>query len=185
MSPHHSTQTLASYFKPHFHRRNVNSYDSGFHRCLDSSPSSTPAQSNLCPELNLQITLSNGIRGAVFDCAHLEVPLDYTNSSSPPLELSLFKVNATQEAHLGSVLINFGGPGGTGAQNLPHYSGQMAANIGAQWDLVSWDPRGTEKTIPFNCGDISPALSGGKSQQERSEPRLASVGLTDYFLRVG
>jgi pimeloyl-ACP methyl ester carboxylesterase len=138
-----------------------------------------------CPELNQQITLSNGIEGVVFDCAHLEVPPDYTNSSSPPLELSLFKVNATQEPRLGSVLINFGGPGGTGAQNLPLYAGQMAANIGPQWDLISWDPGGTGKTIPFNCGDISSALSGGNSQQERGEPKLTNWNLTDYFLRVG
>jgi pimeloyl-ACP methyl ester carboxylesterase len=140
-----------------------------------------------CPELNQQITLSNGIGGAVFDCAHLEVPLDYTNLNSPSLELSLFKVNATQEPRLGLVLINFGGPGGTGAQNLPLYAGQMAANIGPQGDLVSWDPRGTGKTIPFNYGTSLSELSEatGKSQQERSEPRLASGNLTDYFLRVG
>lgn len=83
-----------------------------------------------------------------FDCAHLEVPLDYTNSSSVPLELSLFKVNATQEPKLGSVLINFGGPGGTGAQNLPVLAAQMAVNIGPQWDLVSWDPEVLGKPFP-------------------------------------
>ena len=140
-----------------------------------------------CPELNQQITTSNGIEGETFDCAHLEVPLDDTNSSSVPLELSLFKVNATQEPKLGSVLINFGGPGGTGAQNLPVLATQMAANIGPQWDLVSWDPRGTGKTIPFDCG-VSPRelldmMTEG--QKKRGEPELASGNLTDYFLNFG
>jgi pimeloyl-ACP methyl ester carboxylesterase len=140
-----------------------------------------------CPDVNQQITASNGIAGATFDCAHLEVPLDYTNSSSVPLELSLFKVNATQEPKLGSVLINFGGPGGTGAQNLPVLAAEMAANIGPQWDLVSWDPRGTGKTIPFDCGVNLAELSGSmaKSQHKRGEPELASGNLTDYFLRFG
>ena len=140
-----------------------------------------------CPELNQQITASNGIAGATFDCAHLEVPLDYTNSSSVPLELSLFRVNATQEPKLGSILINFGGPGGTGAQNLPVLAAQMAVNIGPQWDLVSWDPRGTGKTIPFDCG-VNPAellAAPGKGQTKRGEPRLASGNLTDYFLDFG
>lgn len=140
-----------------------------------------------CPELNQQITASNGIAGATFDCAHLEVPLDYTNSSSVPLELSLFKVNATQEPKLGSVLINFGGPGGTGAQNLPVLAAQMAVNIGPQWDLVSWDPRGTGKTIPFDCG-VNPAelsRATAKSQHKRGEPNLASGNLTHYFLKFG
>jgi pimeloyl-ACP methyl ester carboxylesterase len=140
-----------------------------------------------CPELNQQITASNGIEGATFDCAHLEVPLDYTNSSSVPLELSLFKVNATQEPKLGSILINFGGPGGTGAQNLPVLATQMAANIGPQWDLVSWDPRGTGKTIPFDCGVNPTELLDmmTKGQKKRGEPELASGNLTNYFLNFG
>lgn len=140
-----------------------------------------------CPEVNQQITASNGIAGATFDCAHVEVPLDYTNSSSAPLDLSLFKVNATQEPKLGSVLINFGGPGGTGAQNLPVLAAQMAANIGPQWDLVSWDPRGTGKTIPFDCG-VNPAEllpAPGNSQRKREEQEVASGNLTDYFLNFG
>ena len=140
-----------------------------------------------CPKLNEQITLLNGAQGATFDCAHLKVPLDYTNPSSVPLELALFKVSATEEPRLGSVMINFGGPGGTGAQNLPAWAAQMAANIGPQWDLVSWDPRGTGKTIPFDCG-ISPAeLVAGNAitRRKRDDPRLASGNLTDYFLSVG
>lgn len=140
-----------------------------------------------CPELNEQITALNGIAGTTFDCAHLEVPLDYTNSSSVPLELNLFKVNATQEPKLGSVLINFGGPGGTGAQNLPVLAAQMAVNIGPQWDLVSWDPRGTGKTIPFDCG-VNPAEfpgAMGNVQHKRGERQLASGNLTDYFLKFG
>jgi pimeloyl-ACP methyl ester carboxylesterase len=140
-----------------------------------------------CPELNEQITLLNGVQGAAFDCAHMDVPLDYTDLHSVPLELALFKVNATEEPRLGSVMINFGGPGGTGAQNLPAWAAQMAANIGPQWDLVSWDPRGTGKTIPFDCG-ISPAeLAAGNAITRRKldAPRLASGNLTDYFLSDG
>jgi pimeloyl-ACP methyl ester carboxylesterase len=139
------------------------------------------------PELNQQITLLNGVEGATFDCAHLEVPLDYTFSSSTLLQLSLFKVNATEEPRLGSVLINFGGPGGTGAQNLPIFAAQMAVNIGPQWDLVSWDPRGTGKTVPFNC-EVSPSELGaahGNARRKRNNPKLASGNLTDYFLDIG
>ena len=140
-----------------------------------------------CPELNQNITLLNGVGGATFDCAHLKVPLDYTNSSSVPLQLNLFKVNATQEPKLGSVLVNFGGPGGTGAQNLPVWAAQMAANIGPQWDLVSWDPRGTGQTIPFDCG-VSPAElleDLVNSTHKRGEPKVAGGNLTDFFLDVG
>jgi hypothetical protein len=117
----------------------------------------------------------------------LEVPLDYTFSSSTPLQLSLFKVNATGEPRLGSILINFGGPGGTGAQSLPIFAAQMAVNIDPQRDRVSWDPRGTGKTVPFNY-EVSPSEldSGhGNARRKRNDPKLASENLTDHFLDIG
>ena len=134
-----------------------------------------------CPEVNAAITSSNGIEGVPVDCATLSVPLDYTSSSSSSLDLDLFRVNATQEPVLGSVLINFGGPGGAGGENLPLLAKEMAANIGPQWNLVSWDPRGTGKTIPFDCGDAA-ALPPTRKRQANA---LVNANLTEYFLNGG
>ena len=75
-----------------------------------------------CSELNKQIAAIAKLSGAnitPFDCATLSVPLDYTKQTSGRLDLQVFKVNATAEPVLGTVLINFGGPGGTGAELLP------------------------------------------------------------------
>ena len=136
-----------------------------------------------CPELNHNITVINGQKGIPFDCARLLVPLDYTDPNSEPLELSLFQVNATQEPVLGTVLINFGGPGGTGAENLPMWAEQMAANIGPQWNLLSWDPRGTGRTIPFDCKIEAQATSS--QYRKRHTIGLASANLTEAFLNGG
>lgn len=88
---------------------------------------------------------------------------------------------------MGSVLVNFGGPGGTGAQSLPVLATQTAVNIGPQWGLVSWDPRGTGQTIPFDCGASPTALleATKTSQHKRSEQKLASGNLTDYSMDFG
>jgi pimeloyl-ACP methyl ester carboxylesterase len=136
-----------------------------------------------CPELNRNITAIVGVEGTPFECAKLSVPLDYTNPESEPLDLDLFRVNATKEPVLGTVLINFGGPGGSGAENLPVFAAEMAANIGEQWNLLSWDPRGTGKTIPFDCKIEDPTTT--TSTRKRDTDVLASANLTEYFMNGG
>ncbi|KAK5060015.1 hypothetical protein LTR84_009899 [Exophiala bonariae] len=135
-----------------------------------------------CPELNANITASNGVEGSVVDCATLSVPLDYTNPEAGQLELRLFRANATEEPVLGTVLMNFGGPGGTGAENLPPYAKLAHTVIGPQWNLVSWDPRGTGYTLPFAC-DLG--ASGSPPARKRDVGTLASTNLTEVFLNGG
>lgn len=137
-----------------------------------------------CPELNANITVFNGVNGTTFDCAQLLVPLDYTDPNSAPLNLSLFRVSATAEPVLGTVLINFGGPGGTGAENLPFFASQAHSNIGPQWNLVSWDPRGTGYTIPFNCG-VGESGTGATITGKRDVGNLVSANITKVFLNGG
>lgn len=53
------------------------------------------------------------------DCAILHVPLDYTDTTSTrTLPLHLAKVNATKEPFMGSIVLNPGGPGASGIQDL-------------------------------------------------------------------
>lgn len=137
-----------------------------------------------CPELNVRITTITGVEGTPFDCAKLSVPLDYTKLDSEPLELKLFRVNATEEPVLGTVLINFGGPGGTGAENLPAWADEARDNIGAQWNLLSWDPRGTGNTIPFQC-NLTALLGTITTPQKRDVGTLVSTNITEVFLNGG
>ncbi|KAK4936103.1 hypothetical protein LTR10_022947 [Elasticomyces elasticus] len=133
-----------------------------------------------CPALNKQIFEEIGLVGASFDCATLPVPLDYTDPRSEKLHLSLFRINATKEPVLGTVLYNPGGPGGTGAENLPYDGPKLMENMGGQFDMVSFDPRGTGRTIPFNC-----TLEDGSSLTRRGSEVLISTNLTDRFLHGG
>lgn len=136
-----------------------------------------------CPELNANVTAANGVEGTPVECANLNVPLDYTQPGSEPLQLDLFRVKATKEPVLGSVLINFGGPGGPGATNLPAWAGEAHANIGEQWNLVSWDPRGTGYTIPFQCNLT--AVVGPIVGAKRDVGTVSSTNLTEIFLNGG
>lgn len=138
-----------------------------------------------CPQLNELITTINQVPSLpTFDCGTLTVPLDYTNNASGTLDLAVFRVNATQQPSLGSVLMNFGGPGGTGAENLPAYADQAHHIIGQQWDLISWDPRGTGYTLPFQCNltEFAPATV---PNTKRDTDTLVSTNLTEAFLNFG
>jgi hypothetical protein len=52
-------------------------------------------------------------------CGTLDVPLDYTDKTSDlKLSLDIIKIPALREPKRGSILFNWGGPGGTGLLDM-------------------------------------------------------------------
>lgn len=51
-------------------------------------------------------------------CATLNVPLDYTDLSSPALNLPVVRIPATDRSPRGSIITNPGGPGASGIEDL-------------------------------------------------------------------
>ncbi|KAM0344497.1 hypothetical protein ACHAPU_007470 [Fusarium lateritium] len=87
-----------------------------------------------------------------YDCARLEVPLDYTSASNgDTIKLDLIRVKATKQPFKGSVLYNPGGPGGSGVEAILRRGPDLSRVLGGQFDIISFDPRGTGRTIPFIC----------------------------------
>lgn len=96
-------------------------------------------------------------------CGKLTVPLDWTHDkTNETIELELIKMPAaTQPAPKGSILLNFGGPGGDGLNNFvinvpfqaPYVNIhehpatnetltlESNSTIGEDFDIISWDPR--------------------------------------------
>ncbi|MCA2200450.1 alpha/beta hydrolase [Streptomyces sp. SMS_SU21] len=90
--------------------------------------------------------------GDAWRCATLEVPLDWSKPDGETIDLALIRAEATGDDRIGSLLFNFGGPGGSGVSTLPAYAG-MAADLRERYDLVSWDPRGTGASGGVRCRD--------------------------------
>jgi hypothetical protein len=58
-----------------------------------------------------------------FDCGILNVPLDYTNeSSNMKVDIEIIRIPALYQPKKGSILINFGGPGGDALSNMASVS---------------------------------------------------------------
>ena len=149
----------------------------------DADPSKSDIQWRACPEVKELIDASNGVEGAPFDCATLQVPLDYAEEKGEKLDLSLFRVNATKQPILGTVLFNPGGPGGTGGENLPIQGSDIVEILGGQYHVVSWDPRGTGKTLPFDCNHTQ--LTSTLTKRNDATESLPQTNVTNYFLTEG
>ena len=86
-------------------------------------------------------------------CARLTVPLDYSKPAGTTITLGVLRVKAANQAtKVGSLLVNPGGPGGSGmelAANLAGSGGPWAASaLSGSFDLVGFDPRGVAASEP-------------------------------------
>ncbi|MBT2209603.1 alpha/beta hydrolase [Actinomadura sp. NEAU-AAG7] len=90
---------------------------------------------------------------AGFRCTTVRVPLDHDRPSGETIGVALIRVPATDSAHrIGSLLFNFGGPGGEGVDTLAHAAGDYA-RLNTRYDLVGFDPRGVGRSAPVTCVD--------------------------------
>ncbi|KAM0329278.1 hypothetical protein ACHAQA_004583 [Verticillium albo-atrum] len=90
-----------------------------------------------------------------YDCGTLIVPLDYTELEyKQELKLKLIRVKATKQPSKGSILYNPGGPGLPAREKLPEDGPMLLWLSGEQYDIVTFDPRGTGDTVPFKCGSL-------------------------------
>ncbi|MER7490691.1 alpha/beta hydrolase [Streptomyces sp. NPDC126497] len=90
--------------------------------------------------------------GEDWQCATLEVPLDWSKPDGSTIGLALIRARATGDDRLGSLLFNFGGPGGSGVSMMPSYAA-TAAELRERYDLVSFDPRGVAASEGVRCRD--------------------------------
>ncbi|TQW00294.1 Peptidase S33, tripeptidyl-peptidase [Cordyceps javanica] len=96
------------------------------------------------------------LSGLPVECAQYGVPLDYTNEKcNETAVLNLIRVPATKQPSLGSILLNYGGPGEESIFTTAQSSFVLNMFSGGRYDLVAFDPRGTTTTLPFTCFNSS------------------------------
>ncbi|WP_433498499.1 alpha/beta hydrolase [Sphaerimonospora sp. CA-214678] len=88
--------------------------------------------------------------GGGFECARIKVPLDYADPSGERIELSVIRLPASGE-RMGSLVINPGGPGGSGVDYTRMAGTQFTDGIRARFDIVGFDPRGVGESAPVRC----------------------------------
>ncbi|MGW4516128.1 alpha/beta hydrolase [Streptomyces sp. NPDC004393] len=85
-------------------------------------------------------------------CGSVTVPLDYANPRGRQITVALSRVPHTAKTSLGPLLVNPGGPGGSGLKLAGFVASALPKAVAAQYDVIGFDPRGVGKSEPaLNC----------------------------------
>ncbi len=86
------------------------------------------------------------------ECAKLTVPVDYAEPAGATIQLAISKVPATGTRQ-GSLLVNPGGPGGSGYDYGAAADRVVTPSIRKAYDVIGFDPRGVQRSDPIECVD--------------------------------
>jgi pimeloyl-ACP methyl ester carboxylesterase len=98
-----------------------------------------------------------GSSGSRLQCANLRVPLDYNRPHGRMIKLALSEVPATAQRNkrLGVLLVNPGGPGGSGLSLASFVAQGLSHAVAARYDIVGFDTRGVGASKPALHCDTS------------------------------
>lgn len=86
-------------------------------------------------------------------CATVEVPLKWNEPDGKTISLLITKLEASGEKK-GSLLMNPGGPGGSGNQSVAQYGSETTTEkLRQNYDLIGFDPRGVKDSAGIECLD--------------------------------
>ncbi|MGA4838734.1 alpha/beta hydrolase [Streptomyces sp. G45] len=82
------------------------------------------------------------------ECATLKVPLDHDHRHGRQIALALSRVPHTARTYQGPLLVNPGGPGGSGLTLAGFVAKSLPKKVAARYDVVGFDPRGVGRSEP-------------------------------------
>lgn len=111
------------------------------------------------------------------DCATIEVPLDWANPDGEKIHIGLARRPAKDPAtRIGSVLMDPGGPGGSGVEAV---KGQdiFTDAVNQRFDQVGFDPRGITNSSQLKCdADLAQQSDEAKHPESQADfDELASI----------
>ncbi|ATL29631.1 alpha/beta hydrolase [Streptomyces formicae] len=106
-------------------------------------------------------------------CGKVTVPLDYGQPTKGTVDLAMIKMRSSASGKpRGSLLLNFGGPGGPGVSALAG-SQKEFGYLSKGYDVVSFDPRGVGESAPVSCGDAADATEEPGAGEKGSDDPAA------------
>lgn len=90
--------------------------------------------------------------GGGFQCSTLTVPLDYADPLGATIGIKVVRLpKSGSGARLGSLILNPGGPGGSGIDYARAATQVTTAALRQYYDIVGFDPRGVGTSDPIHC----------------------------------
>ncbi|MEP6814209.1 MAG: alpha/beta hydrolase [Marmoricola sp.] len=152
---------------------NAGNHTSGKHASAAGTPRpATTSTRSAAPTGNLDWTSCDGH----FQCATVQVPLDYLHPGRRSLGLKIVRRQAADpSARVGSLLVNPGGPGGSGIDFAEGV--RLPAAIHKHFDIVGFDPRGVGRSAPLDC-------HSHLQEMYDADPTLANAADRAAYLKV-
>ena len=117
----------------------------------------TQASWRACPDVPRGL-VGHAASGMTYECASVAVPRDWAApQSGETYEVQMIRIRSrTQHDRIGSLVINPGGPGGSGIDTAVYLSfgqqlGGLPTAVTDQFDIVGFDPRGVGRSDPVKC----------------------------------
>ncbi|MGH3648813.1 MAG: alpha/beta hydrolase, partial [Micromonosporaceae bacterium] len=122
-----------------------------------------------------------------FDCATVKVPLDWGNpDDGETLDIALIRARAKRQRdeRTGSLVINPGGPGGSGIDTAVYLSQTLPIEVIKEFDIVGFDPRGVGRSSPVECfsDQDKDAMLGAEPDPVSPQAYNEIVKLTDEMV---
>jgi pimeloyl-ACP methyl ester carboxylesterase len=87
-----------------------------------------------------------------FDCTKVTVPLDYAAPDGKTLQLAMARRKSAKAQ--GVLVVNPGGPGGSGVSYVKYADQIFTPDLVRAFDLVGFDPRGVGASDPVHCVSV-------------------------------
>ena len=98
------------------------------------------------------------------ECAQLTVPVDYSDPEGETTTVSMARLPSTGDAPEGALIVNPGGPGGSGVDLIAQSGPLFGDELREGYDIVSFDPRGVSRSDEIQCFEDDADLDAWRSQ---------------------
>jgi pimeloyl-ACP methyl ester carboxylesterase len=87
-----------------------------------------------------------------FECTDLRVPIDYAALTVGTFKIAVLRYKAQDPKNrIGSLIVNPGGPGGSGVDYAYNAEYVFDPDVLDRYDIVGFDPRGVNRSAPIEC----------------------------------
>jgi pimeloyl-ACP methyl ester carboxylesterase len=117
-------------------------------------------------------------------CGTVDVPLDYQQPDGRTLTLAVSRAPALGTTPRGTIVFNPGGPGESGNQILPVALALVPTAIRDDFNVVTFDPRGTGSSEPLHCGTSPSAAASVLPVPSRAGEPLPGASMFTSMARA-
>lgn len=121
------------------------------------------------------------------ECAQLTVPVDYAEPGGATIEIQVLRVPAKRQSErIGSLVVNPGGPGGSGVDYARAADFIVGKEVRDRYDVVGFDPRGVARSAPIDCltdAQLDTFLGSDQTPEDAAEEQ-AYAGTAQGFAQA-